>query len=79
MKRIFLLLLSAMLLAGGCAREGKDVRLLYWNIQNGMWDGQNDNYDRFVNFVKEKDPDICVWAEAQSIFYTDTDECMKEA
>ncbi len=78
MKRIFLLLLSAMLLAGGCAREGKTVRLLYWNIQNGMWDGQNDNYDRFVNFVKEKDPDICVWAEAQSIYYTDTDECMKE-
>ena len=77
MKRVFLLLLAAMFLAAGCAREGEPVRLLYWNIQNGMWDGQNDNYDRFVDFVKAKDPDICVWAEAQSIYYTDTEDYMK--
>lgn len=48
----------------------KPVRVLYWNIQNGMWDGQRDNYDRFVNFVRDLDPDICVWAEAQTIYYT---------
>ena len=78
MKRYLFLLLAATVLACGCSHETKHVRLIYWNIQNGMWDGQNDNYDRFVNWVKEKDPDICVWAEAQSIFYTDTDECMKE-
>lgn len=55
-----------------------NCRLVYWNIQNGMWDGQNDNYDRFVAWVREKHPDICVWAEAQSIYYTDTENCMRE-
>ena len=30
------------------------TRLLYWNIQDGMWDGQTDNFNRFVGFrVKE--------------------------
>ena len=24
------------------------TRLLYWNIQDGMWDGQTDNFNRFV-------------------------------
>lgn len=51
-----------------------NVRLLYWNIQNGMWDGQADDYDSFVKWVKEKDPDICVWCEAQSIYKTGTNE-----
>ena len=36
------------------------LRLLYWNIQNGMWDGQEDNYDRFVGWVKAQNPDVCV-------------------
>lgn len=47
-------------------------RLLYWNIQNGMWSDQGNNYDNFVAWVKEQDPDVCVWAEAQSIYYTGT-------
>lgn len=55
------------------------MRLLYWNIQNGMWDGQNDNYDRFVEYVKSQDPDVCVWCEAQSIWKTDSDQKMDEA
>ena len=67
----------ATLLLGSCRnREPVPVRLLYWNIQNGMWDGQNDHYDRFVNWVKEQDPDICVWCEAQSIWITDSDQAM---
>lgn len=44
------------------------LRLLYWNIQNGMWSGQPDGYDAFVDFVRGYDPDICVWCEAASIF-----------
>ena len=62
-KRIITLLTAAIaiLLMTGCAKqEPKTMRLLHWNIQNGMWDGQNDNYDRFVNFVRAQDPDVCV-------------------
>lgn len=54
----------------------RNLRLVYWNIQNGMWDGQNDNYDRFVKWVSEKKPDICVWCEGQSIYKSDTAEPM---
>ena len=57
-----------------CGKGRNDYRLLYWNIQNGMWDGQEDNYTRFVSFVKDKKPDICVWCEAQPIYKTGTAE-----
>lgn len=60
-----------------CGREAKTpMRLLYWNIQNGMWDGQTDNYNRFVDWVKSQDPDICVWCEAQSIWITESDQAL---
>ncbi|MCQ2116337.1 MAG: endonuclease [Bacteroidales bacterium] len=50
----------------------KNFRLLYWNIQNGMWSDQGNNYDNFVKWVQEYDPDVCVWAEAQTIYITGT-------
>ena len=68
--------LAAVMLFGCTKPEEKTLRLINWNIQNGMWDGQNDNYDRFVNFVKAQDPDVCVWCEAQSIWKTDSDQAM---
>ena len=68
--------LAAVMLFGCTKPEDKTLRLINWNIQNGMWDGQNDNYDRFVNFVKAQDPDVCVWCEAQSIWKTDSDQAM---
>lgn len=46
--------------------KGNNVRVLYWNIQNGMWSDQENNYDNFVEYVKSFDPDICVWAECKS-------------
>lgn len=52
------------------------VRLLYWNIQNGMWDGQEDNYSRFVEWVRKQNPDICVWCEGQTIYLTGTADQM---
>lgn len=74
--KVMAVVFAAMALVS-CAKEKEaPMRLLYWNIQNGMWDGQNDNYDRFVEFVKSQDPDICVWCEAQSIFITDSDKAM---
>lgn len=51
-----------------------NLRLLYWNIQNGMWSGQPDGYREFLEFVREKNPDICVWAEAQSNYRTASSE-----
>lgn len=45
-------------------------RLLYWNIQNGMWSDQKDGYANFLAFVRKYDPDVCVWCEAQSIYKT---------
>ena len=42
------------------------TRLLYWNIQDGMWDGQTDNFNRFVQWVQKQSPDICVFAEMRT-------------
>ena len=50
------------------------MRLLYWNIQNGMWAGQEDDYAGFVDWVKSKSPDVCVWCEAESLYKTGTAE-----
>ena len=36
--------LAAVMLFGCTKPEEKTLRLINWNIQNGMWDGQNDNY-----------------------------------
>ena len=49
------------------------LRVLYWNIQNGMWSDQGNNYDNFVRFVKDYAPDVCVWCEGQSNYATGTD------
>lgn len=54
----------------------KNLRVLFWNIQNGMWSDQGNNYDNFVNWVKTYDPDICIWCEAQSIYTTGTSTAM---
>ena len=48
------------------------LRVLYWNIQNGMWAGQPDKYDAFVEWIKSQDPDICIFAEAAQIYYDGT-------
>ncbi|MBQ7268639.1 MAG: endonuclease [Bacteroidales bacterium] len=53
-------------------KAGIDLKILYWNIQNGMWSDQGGNYDRFVAYVKDLDPDICIWCEAESRYLTDT-------
>lgn len=47
------------------------LRVLYWNIQNGMWYDQDD-YGNFVEFVKRFSPDICVWCEARTNYETGT-------
>lgn len=73
MKKAYILILAAFC-AIACQREPVNFRVLYWNILQGMWDGQGDNYDRFVAFVRNQDPDVCVWCEAQSNWVTNTNE-----
>ena len=74
MKRLILtfgaiLLASVLALAAG---PKSNLRVMYWNIQNGMWSDQGNSYDNFVEYVKSQNPDICVWCEAQSIYITGT-------
>lgn len=52
------------------------TRLISWNIRNGMWSGQAENYDSFVGWVKAQDPDICLWIEASTIDCTESSEMM---
>ena len=72
MKKVLFALFCALLLLSVDAYAGRPVRLVYWNIQNGMWDGQTDDYQRFTDWVKARKPDICVWCEAQPIYKTGT-------
>jgi hypothetical protein len=71
-----LFVLAALLLFTGCSKKSESVKILYWNIQNGMWSDQGHDYDNFVDFVVEENPDICIWAEAESRYRTDTAEKM---
>ena len=70
MRRHTILLCLFLLLAAPSLRG--QLRLLYWNIQNGMWDGQTDDYRRFTDWVTAQRPDICVWCEAQKLYVTNT-------
>ena len=76
MKRVLCILagIGACLVLLGARPDKGRLRLLYWNIQNGMWDGQTDHYARFTKWVQEQRPDICVFCEASSIFLTGTDK-----
>ncbi len=56
----------------GSAKKG-NLRLLYMNIQNGMWADQGSNYDNFVAWIQRYQPDVCVWCEAETIYKTGTD------
>ena len=84
--RFCCVLLLAAMLAPVCVHARKNpknpknnMRLLYWNIQNGMWSGQGDNYAKFVEWGRAYDPDVCVWCEAQSIYKTGTADKMDAA
>lgn len=49
-------------------RDNGTFRVMYWNIQDGMWADQYNNYSNFVEWIKRYSPDVCVWCEARSIF-----------
>ena len=78
--RLFFLVLFLVGAVTGHARKEDDgtLSLLYWNIQNGMWDGQTDDYKRFTDWVSAQKPDICVWCEAQKLYVTSSDKSERE-
>ncbi len=49
-------------------KDNSTLRVLYWNIQNGMIADQHNNYENFVAWVKKYDPDVCIWCESESIY-----------
>ena len=84
-KSIFKAIALSVLLAvpvaasAGPAKKSQDkgtLRVLYWNIQNGMWAGQPDHYQKFVEWIQSKDPDICIFEEGATIYYDGTNEHM---
>lgn len=74
---LFVFLFS--IFASGASAADRPLRLLYWNIQNGMWAGQGNDYREFVEFVDSVKPDICVWCEASSIYKTGLDKGLSES
>ena len=80
MKRL-LSVLAVMFLTMNSVHAGQKpdtLRVLYWNIQNGMWADQHNNYDNFVEWVKKYDPDVCIWCEAKSRYVSHQNVKMKE-
>ena len=73
LKTALAVIAAAFLFSLSCfGGAGKELKVLYWNIQNGMWSDQGNNYDNFVAYVQSLDPDICIWCEAESRYLTDT-------
>ncbi len=89
MKKVLLILYAAVVLLAGCEKKPKyyptykdmtpPLRILSWNIQNGMWSDQADNYNDFVEWVKSYDPDICIWCEAQPIYQDNTNSYLPQS
>ena len=50
------------------------LRVLLYNIQNGMWADQGNNFDNLVAFVRKLDPDVCIFCEGQSLWKTGSAE-----
>ena len=65
-------------LIAGDVRRG-NVRLMYWNVQNGMWADQQNDYENFIAFVNKYQPDICVWCESATIYKNNSDADMPSA
>ena len=49
-------------------KRSTTLRVLYWNVQNGMWADQDNNYSNFAAWVKKYNPDVCIWCEGETIF-----------
>ena len=48
------------------SQQRGNFRILYWNIQNGMWADQGAAYAHFKEWIQRYSPDMCVWCEGGS-------------
>lgn len=66
MRKFFLLIvlvcMSACLFAG--VHNGQTIRFMDYNVKNGFWEDQYNNYDRFVNWINGQAPDVLTLCEA---------------
>ncbi len=52
------------------------LRIMTYNVQNGMWGDEPNNYDNFVKWMQEQNADICIFCEASTIYHPGThDRC----
>ena len=61
-----------------CVPRGKTLRVVDYNIQNGMWADQGNDYANFVEYMKSIDADVVIFCEAQSNYVTGEDRRMPE-
>ena len=54
------------------------LRVMDYNIQNGMWADQGNNYDNFVEWMRRADTDVVIFCEAQSNYITGIDKRLPE-
>ena len=54
------------------------LRVMDYNIQNGMWADQGNNYDNFVKWMQRADTDVVIFCEAQSNYITGIDKRLPE-
>ena len=60
------------------SQTGDRLKIIVWNIQNGMWSDQGNNYDNFVSWVKSYDPDVCIWCESRTNYQTGKQTAMPD-
>ena len=48
------------------------LRIMDYNVQNGIWSDQANNYNGFVEWMKQEDVDIAIFCEACTIYYDGT-------
>ena len=44
------------------------LRIMTYNVQNGMWGDEPNNYENFVAWMQGQDPDICIFCESSTIY-----------
>ena len=65
-------LLSILLLAGaGLALHAESLKIIEYNIRNGMQYDQWQDYAAFANWVRVQEPDILVLCEGRSLYASD--------